>query len=648
MGDLLALFRCISCRFNFSADPEAQESLGAPGRVYLSGEPELACNVQLYPRSAYLRRAEAEQCRVQSSMLLPVFLVSINSGSKGSGSGSGGAGGKPIGSSGSISLMTGSDAPRKTLGVIEVVQTSDDMAFLPVAQLLGIILEKCGLATSSVDEVRARLPTAATNLELPLRTGVLEPADGADPASEDIVSSDDRQNNTAAEPRRGRLTRASSGAVPAGAAGARRQNSLGVPDSDHDFADGGDDGVEDDSGAEDGSDSDEDDGRRRKRGTARRNVKGKPGVKLSLADLQGQFGVGLKDAANALGVCTTTLKRACRRHGIQRWPRRALQKVARALDEMERRKNINDHTNAAGNVGSLVGGAPGGGMPTMPFAQQLAATQGPGMVDSRWSALASMIPSSLQMAALQQGMVTGGGGGGGGGMGGIAAAAAGGGPSVLPQNGASASAWMAGAQIPFSGAPPSEASLPEGVMVMPGGTAHAAARAAAAVEKRPSDVPSLVNVPGPGVSVASWGTGPSGGGGGFRSLQAAQPKISIHAVAGGSARQARSPGGVPLSPKQGAGAGPGFANLQSPFIAGPAPTSDAAPMLALPSEGPALSFGPGFSLPNLSQLSVPSFNPSMFPGMSFGVANTNEPKSSGPPDDVGLLDSTILELMLSE
>ena len=39
---------------------------------------------------------------------------------------------------------------------------------------------------------------------------------------------------------------------------------------------------------------------------------GKPGVRLTLADLQSQFGVGLKEAAARLGICPTTLKRACR------------------------------------------------------------------------------------------------------------------------------------------------------------------------------------------------------------------------------------------------------------------------------------------------------------------------------------------------
>lgn len=37
---------------------------------------------------------------------------------------------------------------------------------------------------------------------------------------------------------------------------------------------------------------------------------------------QAHFGLGLREAADRLGICATTLKRACRRVGIQRWPRR--------------------------------------------------------------------------------------------------------------------------------------------------------------------------------------------------------------------------------------------------------------------------------------------------------------------------------------
>ena len=38
MGDLLALFRCISCRFNFGTNVARPNTLGAPGRVFTSSE----------------------------------------------------------------------------------------------------------------------------------------------------------------------------------------------------------------------------------------------------------------------------------------------------------------------------------------------------------------------------------------------------------------------------------------------------------------------------------------------------------------------------------------------------------------------------------------------------------------------------------
>ena len=38
VGDLLALFRCISCRFSFSTDIMQPRLLGAIGRVYTTSE----------------------------------------------------------------------------------------------------------------------------------------------------------------------------------------------------------------------------------------------------------------------------------------------------------------------------------------------------------------------------------------------------------------------------------------------------------------------------------------------------------------------------------------------------------------------------------------------------------------------------------
>ena len=76
----------------------------------------MCCNVQQYAKGAYLRKAEAEQCQVQSTLLLPLFI-----------------------------------SPRRSgcVGVLEVVQTSEDMAFVDVASLLtgalevGVLASRC-------------------------------------------------------------------------------------------------------------------------------------------------------------------------------------------------------------------------------------------------------------------------------------------------------------------------------------------------------------------------------------------------------------------------------------------------------------------------------------------------------------------------
>ena len=51
VGDLIALFRCISCRYNFSTTTNAPDLLGAPGRVFATGEVrELRCKLSTVPR----------------------------------------------------------------------------------------------------------------------------------------------------------------------------------------------------------------------------------------------------------------------------------------------------------------------------------------------------------------------------------------------------------------------------------------------------------------------------------------------------------------------------------------------------------------------------------------------------------------------
>ena len=40
-GDMLALFRCLSCKYSFSSDLKQLALMGAPGRVFTSGEVRL-------------------------------------------------------------------------------------------------------------------------------------------------------------------------------------------------------------------------------------------------------------------------------------------------------------------------------------------------------------------------------------------------------------------------------------------------------------------------------------------------------------------------------------------------------------------------------------------------------------------------------
>ena len=71
-------------------------------------QPEMSRNVQKYSKEVYLRASEAQQCRVHSAVVLPLFTA----GDRGT-----------------------------SLGIIEVVQTRQDMSFADIVTHLAQALE---------------------------------------------------------------------------------------------------------------------------------------------------------------------------------------------------------------------------------------------------------------------------------------------------------------------------------------------------------------------------------------------------------------------------------------------------------------------------------------------------------------------------
>ena len=79
-------------------------------------------NVQQYSKEVYLRASEAQQCQIQSTIVLPLFDSHVR---------------------------------KHSIGVLEVVQTANDMPFAYVISTLDAILQVCSsqhLSLSGADE----------------------------------------------------------------------------------------------------------------------------------------------------------------------------------------------------------------------------------------------------------------------------------------------------------------------------------------------------------------------------------------------------------------------------------------------------------------------------------------------------------------
>jgi len=356
VGDLLALFRCISCRFSFSTDIMQPRLLGAIGRVYTTSEPEVCGDVQKYDKQIYLRVSEAQRCRVHSTVVIPFFEPAER---------------------------------HRALGVIEVVKNDKGVSFSQLLENVIASLESVSLCTSDINvnhieeglkqwpadndlhmfdlgfdpfpNNTSPMPLGANNmatLSEPIQMG--SHMDGREKMSslfnlctteaQDIVNVPHTFLGADAVGLQQSVMQSAQAPALDPSLSHLKHMSLPEPATSSMYMQPGslvDLGERDVPGligmaqmnvgsmfqamppaGENDQVLDRDKleellhtltankFRKKRRG------KMGSGKHLTYKDLQKHFGVGLKEAAAALGICATTLKRACRRNGIERWPSR--------------------------------------------------------------------------------------------------------------------------------------------------------------------------------------------------------------------------------------------------------------------------------------------------------------------------------------
>ncbi|OMO54598.1 Phox/Bem1p [Corchorus olitorius] len=110
----LASYRNISVKYQFSAEEDSKETVGLPGRVFLSKVPEWTPDVRFFRKDEYPRVNDAQQHDVRGTFALPVF----EQGSK------------------------------TCLGVIEVVMTTEKIKIRPELESVCKALEAVNLRSS--------------------------------------------------------------------------------------------------------------------------------------------------------------------------------------------------------------------------------------------------------------------------------------------------------------------------------------------------------------------------------------------------------------------------------------------------------------------------------------------------------------------
>ncbi|KAJ8772798.1 hypothetical protein K2173_027975 [Erythroxylum novogranatense] len=112
----LARYRDISVNYQFSAEENAKEFAGLPGRVFLDKIPEWSPDVRFFRSDEYPRVDHAQQHDVRGSLALPVFA----------------------------------QGSRNCLGVVEVVMTSQKIKYSPDLESVRKALEAVDLRSSEI------------------------------------------------------------------------------------------------------------------------------------------------------------------------------------------------------------------------------------------------------------------------------------------------------------------------------------------------------------------------------------------------------------------------------------------------------------------------------------------------------------------
>eukprot|EP00884_Botryococcus_braunii_P010423 jgi/Botrbrau1/19382/Bobra.0338s0012.1 len=355
VADLLAMFRCCSCKYTFCTDVHKPELMGAVGRVYVSGQPEFSNDVQQYDRTIYLRLQDALRCRVHSSIFMPLYdnelrhrPIAVFEACKGDNADFPGIIDALSMALKSLNLFT-VDLPGLSVGLRSRIWMNESQGLavrghVPAARLMQEI-------GGTVDQGAAHSPVLVQGLangglvsnelwkppQKPCRKRPsLEPMRSSCPTlSQSTVQVDDdyykacqldvlHQDRAAWES--AQIARTNGGAHSGldHAAALRREEGTEVasahsmPHSELHLQ-----------GEESRPDSDSI--TPEERPEINNRIGGGAGRRLTFEDLQACFAYGLRDAASRLNICPTTLKRACRRHGIHRWPRRQIAKQERRM-----------------------------------------------------------------------------------------------------------------------------------------------------------------------------------------------------------------------------------------------------------------------------------------------------------------------------